>query len=211
MAYVKSLHLIFIVTWFAALFYFPRLLVYHIEAGKKGDPERGILQNQYRIMQRRLWYGIAWPSMILTLIFGSWLLVGFGRFSFLMREAWFILKICFVLGLLLYHFRTHLLFRDFQNNIVRWSSFRMRLWNEVPTVFLVAIIFLVVPQQNSGWVWALLALIFLSAAIFAGIYFYRKQREAEEKEKTAAASATERQQETPPPPPPPTIPPASQT
>ena len=64
--YLKALHIVFIVTWFAALFYMPRLFVYDIEARLK--PEAEILLNQFRIMQRRLWFGIAWPSFILTLI-----------------------------------------------------------------------------------------------------------------------------------------------
>jgi len=69
-SYIKALHIIFVVTWFAGLFYIVRLFIYFAEAQEKPEPERSILQNQFRIMQKRLWYGITWPSAILTLIFG---------------------------------------------------------------------------------------------------------------------------------------------
>lgn len=210
MGYVKALHIIFVVTWFAALFYMPRLLVYHIEASRKPDPDRGILQNQFSIMEKRLWYGIAWPSMILTAVFGSWLF--FDRFSFLLTQAWFLLKLFFVVALIFYHIYTHVLFLDFQRGIIRWSSLKMRLWNEVPTVFLFLIVFLVVVQRNDTWVWGTLSAIVLILGIVGGIFVYRKYRlsaeaaqpEAEEQNKQQpvppVASVNENEQ-TPPPPP----------
>ena len=67
---VKSLHIISVVTWFAGLFYMPRLFVYFAEAETKSEVEKTILQNQFKIMQKRLWYGITWPSSIVVLIFG---------------------------------------------------------------------------------------------------------------------------------------------
>ena len=70
--YIKALHLIFVITWFAGLFYIVRLFVYHAEAEKRPEAERGILQKQYKIMEFRLWYYIAWPSMVLALFFGIW-------------------------------------------------------------------------------------------------------------------------------------------
>ena len=71
-SYLKALHIIFVVTWFAGLFYIVRLFIYHSEAESKPEPERSILQKQYKLMEKRLWYGITWPSMILTITFGSW-------------------------------------------------------------------------------------------------------------------------------------------
>jgi putative membrane protein len=67
---VKALHIIFIVTWFAGLFYIVRLFVYQAEADQKEEPEKSILSKQYKIMAKRLWYGITWPSFVLTLLFG---------------------------------------------------------------------------------------------------------------------------------------------
>ena len=72
---IKSLHIIFMVCWFAGLFYIVRLFIYHVEARKKESEEKLILQNQYKIMQKRLWYIITWPAMILTVVFGAWMLI----------------------------------------------------------------------------------------------------------------------------------------
>lgn len=210
MGYVKALHIIFVVTWFAALFYMPRLLVYHIEASRKPDPDRGILQNQFSIMERRLWYGIAWPSMILTIIFGSVLF--YDRFSFLFFEPWFQLKLFFVVVLILFHVYTHVLYLDFKRGIIRWSSMKMRLWNEIPTVLLFLIVFLVVVQRNNTWVYASLSAITLIIAIIGGIFIYRKYRvsaeaarlEAEQQNKqqpVPPAAPVNENEQTPPPPP----------
>ena len=72
--YIKSLHLIFVITWFAGLFYIPRLFIYHIEASRKPSPEKEILSEQLKLMAKRLWYIITWPSAILATIFALWLL-----------------------------------------------------------------------------------------------------------------------------------------
>ena len=72
--YIKALHLIFVITWFAGLFYIPRLFIYHIEANKKGSPDREILGTQLKLMAKRLWYIITWPSAILATIFAILLL-----------------------------------------------------------------------------------------------------------------------------------------
>src|SRR5690606_34717573 len=72
--YLKALHIIFVVTWFAGLFYIVRLFIYQVEALEKPEPERGILGKQLNLMARRLWWGITWPSAILTLVFGIWVL-----------------------------------------------------------------------------------------------------------------------------------------
>lgn len=185
--YIKAFHVIFMVTWFAALFYMPRLLIYYVEALGKVEPNRSILAAQFKIMQRRLWYIISWPALGLTWFFGLWML--FMNLS-LFTQPWFILKFILVCGLTLYHLQTHVLFRQAQGDMLTWSSFRLRLWNEIATLFLFAIILLVVPKPTSGWVWALLGLLFLAGAIALGVVMYRKQRE---KEKSAEADATQEQ------------------
>lgn len=166
------------VAWFAALFYMPRLLIYHVEAQLKESSERDILSAQFKIMQRRLWYGISWPAMVLTVVFGVWLLCD--NFTYFMTQAWFILKLCFVFALLLYHLQTQMLFQKQQKNMFPWKSFHLRLWNEVATLLLFVIIFLVVPKQNSGWVWGGLALVFLAVALYAATVIYKKNREGKE-------------------------------
>jgi putative membrane protein len=88
--YIKALHIIFIVTWFSGLFYIVRLFVYSAEANLKAEPERTILLNQFGIMQKRLWYGITWPSAILTFIFGTWMWQLYGS-----MPQWLVIKLFF--------------------------------------------------------------------------------------------------------------------
>jgi len=184
--YIKALHVIFVICWFAALFYMPRLLIYHVEAAAKQEPDRTILSEQFKIMQRRLWRGIAWPSMILTWIFGLWLIVdnqimmASGLATSLLVQPWFILKLVFVFLLSLYHLQTHFIFKQHQKDVLKWTSFKLRLWNEVATIFLFAIIFLVIPKQNSGWVWGMLGLVLFIIAIFSAVAIYKANREKKE-------------------------------
>src|ERR1700722_3146784 len=97
--YIKALHIIFIVTWFSGLFYMVRLFIYNTEAGGLPEPDQTILRRQFSVMIRRLWMGITWPSAILTLIFGPWMLLLMGSVP-----LWLWIKMMFVLGLYLYHF-----------------------------------------------------------------------------------------------------------
>ena len=172
--YIKALHVIFMVTWFAALFYMPRLLIYHVEASLKQEPDKSILSEQFKIMQRRLWNAIAWPSMAMTWGFGLWMLLLNLQ---LLSQPWFILKLVFVFLLSLYHLQTNNIFQQHQKNELKWSSFKLRLWNEVATVFLFAIIFLVVPKQSAGWVWAMLGLVLFIITIFSAVAIYKANRE----------------------------------
>jgi putative membrane protein len=173
--YAVALHLIFVVTWFSGLFYIVRLFVYHAEAEKRTEPEKSILQEQYKIMERRLWYGITWPSMILVYVFGLWLMSF--KFYYYFSSPWFILKLSFVFGLTLYHIKCHVMFMQFQRGIIKYSSFKLRLWNELATVFLVAIVFIVVMKNELNFIWGLVGLILLCATIFFAIVIYRKGRE----------------------------------
>ena len=119
--------------------------------------------------------------MALTWVFGLWMLF---LNPGLLTEAWFILKLIFVLALSLYHVQTHILFRRQQRNEIRWTSFRLRLWNEVATILLFVIVFLAVPKVNSGWVWAVLGLILFAAAILGAVAIYKANRERKEVSKS---------------------------
>ena len=175
--YIKPLHIIFIVTWFAGLFYIVRLFIYHTEAETKPEPEKSILQKQYKIMEKRLWYGITWPSMILTMIFGGWLL---WYIPSLLSMGFFILKLCFVAGLFLYHLQCHVIYKQLQGNVIKYTSFKLRLWNELATVFLVAIVFLIELRSNTGWVWGMLGLIIFTITLMFAVKMYKKNREKRE-------------------------------
>jgi protoporphyrinogen IX oxidase len=172
--YLKSLHIIFIVTWFAGLFYIVRLFVYHAEAEEKPEEERNILQNQFKIMEKRLWFGITWPSMVLTVILGLWTAFTVFGHDF---PAWLWVKLGFVLGLILYHLYCHKIFNQFQRNEIHWSSNRLRMWNEVATLFLVAIVFMVVLKGFSNVAWGVGGFVLFSLILFGAIKIYKKVRE----------------------------------
>lgn len=191
MLYVLALHIIFIVTWFAGLFYIVRLFIYHTEANAKPEPERNILLKQFIIMEKRLWYGITWPSAVGACLFGSWLLLVY-RFE-LLYQAYFILKLCFVGGLVLYHLQCHNMFAQLQKNEFKYSSLKLRLWNELATVFLVAIVFIIVLKQNNNYIWIALGTIILAVTLYGGILLYRKNSAPSKKE--------EKKNDAPPPPP----------
>lgn len=167
-SYIKALHIIFVVTWFAGLFYIVRLFIYNREAQDKPDAEREILQAQFRIMIRRLWFGITWPSCTLTIIFGTWLAILYGSIP-----MWLVVKICFVIGLLLYHISIHWIYKKQMNGIFNYTSMQLRLWNEVATLFLFAIVFLAVLKSAISFVWSIALLFMLFIVLKAGIVVYQ--------------------------------------
>lgn len=172
-SYLKALHIIFVVTWFSGLFYIVRLFIYHTEAEDKEPREKEILQSQFKIMQKRLWYGITWPSAILTLILGSSLI----RYHLpLGGNTWLILKLSFVALLFLYHLQCGRIFHRLQNNQILHSSKSLRIWNEVATLFLVAIVFLVVLKSALSMVYGLVGLVLFSALLMIAIRIYQKRR-----------------------------------
>jgi putative membrane protein len=166
--YVKAIHIIFIVTWFAGLFYIPRLFIYNTEASEKPEPEKSILIRQFTIMIRRLWLGITWPSAILTLVFGIWMGILYGTVP-----GWLWTKLGFVAGLYIYHFTLHHIYRQQQRAIFRFSSQKLRIWNEFATVFLVAIVMLASVKQSMSVAWGLAGLILFILALLAAIRIYK--------------------------------------
>jgi putative membrane protein len=174
MRYILALHIIFVITWFAGLFYIVRLFVYHAEAGLKNEPDRSILIDHFKGAEKRLWYGITWPSAILAYIFGLWILFTVYGTNI---PAWLQLKLCFVAGLTIYHLMCGRIFRRFQNGEIPFSGMKMRLWNEVATVFLVAIIFIVILKDTTNWIKGLAGLLIFSGLLVLAINFYKKIRE----------------------------------
>ena len=166
--YIKALHIIFIVTWFSGLFYMVRLFIYNTEAGDRPEPDRTILRQQFSGMIRRLWTGITWPSAILTLIFGPWMLYLMGTVP-----IWLWIKMSFVLGLYLYHFSLQAIYRQQQKGIFRYSSSQLRIWNEVATIFLVAIVMLAVVKENMSWAWGLFGLLLFVILLMSAIRIYK--------------------------------------
>jgi protoporphyrinogen IX oxidase len=172
--YIKSLHLIFVITWFAGLFYIVRLFVYQIEANDKPSPEKEILQKQYKIMTYRLWYIITWPSAVLATIFALLLLhlnPGF------LEMPWMQVKLGFVFLLFIYHFKCHKIYTELQNDTVKYTSNFMRLWNEGATIILFAVVFLVILKNAINWIYGVVGIVLFSVIIMLGFKFYKRIRE----------------------------------
>jgi protoporphyrinogen IX oxidase len=172
-AYVKAIHIIFIVTWFAGMFYIVRLFIYNTEANNKPEVEKNILQQQFAIMIKRLWLGITWPSAILTLVFGGWIWYLYGSVS-----TWLWVKLGFVFGLYLYHISLHIIYTQQRKHIFKYSSNQLRIWNEVATLFLISIVTLVVVKQSMSWLWGIISLVLFSALLMLAIRIYKKLRKA---------------------------------
>ena len=172
--YIKSLHLIFIITWFAGLFYIVRLFVYQIEANEKPSPEREILLAQYKIMTYRLWFIITWPSAVLATIFALWLLCLMPGWLLM---PWMQVKLGFVVLLLAYHLKCHQIYSQLQNDQFKYSSNFMRLWNEGATIILFSVVFLVILKNAFNWIYGVIGIILFSVLIMLGFKFYKRIRE----------------------------------
>lgn len=172
--FIKALHLIFMVSWFAGLFYMVRLFIYFREAADRPTLEKEILQSQFVIMMQRLWWIITVPSMILTVVFGTWMIAL--NPAYLLAAPWMHLKLGFVFLLLLYHFYCQKLLRDCQKGVLLWSSNQLRLWNELATLFLVSIIFIVVLKGKFSWLSGTIGFFAVGIFLMLGIKLYKKLR-----------------------------------
>ncbi len=176
--YVKALHIIFIVTWFAGLFYMPRLFIYNTEAESKEAIAKNILHEQFAVMMKRLWYGITWPSAVLTLIFGTWVLFesGYAKVVFEPTGRWMLFKLVFVLCIYLYHLSLHKILKQQLAGSFKYTSQQLRIWNEVATIFLVAVVMLVVVKQNLSALWGILGLLLFVILLMSAIKIYKLLR-----------------------------------
>jgi len=166
--YVKALHIIFIVTWFSGMFYIVRLFIYNTEAAAKEGIEKEVLQKQFSIMIRRLWMGITWPSAVLTLIFGGWMASLYGSIP-----QWLWVKLGFVAGLYVYHFTLQKIYADEMKGIFRYTSNQLRIWNEVATIFLIAIVMIVTVKDNMSWLWGIIGLVLFTVLLMSAIKIYK--------------------------------------
>ncbi|WP_418510506.1 CopD family protein [Corallibacter sp.] len=171
--YIKALHLIFVITWFAGLFYIPRLFVYQIEAFHKPSPEKEILGKQLKLMAKRLWNIITWPSAILAIVFAIWLLV---LQPFWLQQGWMHVKLTFVILLIFYHLKTHQFYKQLQRDEVKKSSNFMRLWNEGATFILFAVVFLVILKNAINWIFGVIGILVLGILLMLGFKIYKNIR-----------------------------------
>ena len=137
MLWIKALHLIFMVTWFAGLFYLPRLFVYHAQSTDKISSER------FKVMERKLFYGIMTPGMIATFVFGIWMLLDYAWVLYA-STWWLTIKITLLGLMLVYHYFCSVWLHDFKNDHNAHGHVYYRWMNEVPVIFLISIIILAV-------------------------------------------------------------------
>lgn len=171
--YVLAIHIIFVVSWMAGLFYTVRLFIYHTEANERPDNERIILQREYEKMERKLWNIITTPAMILTVLAGVTMI---SLNPSLLEIPWMHVKLGFVVLLLAYHFICQHIMNQLKAGVFKNSSFKLRLWNEVATILLVAIVFTVVLKSAVDWVYGLIGLIIFSVVIMAAVKWYKSYR-----------------------------------
>lgn len=169
--YVQAVHIVFVVSWFAGLFYMPRLLIYHTEASLKPEPAASILKNQFGIMEKKLWQIITAPAMILTLVTGTAMVV---INPSLLQQSWLHAKLTFVLILVIYHFLTRKIYLQIQGGNFKRSSNYLRIWNEGATILLVAIVFLVVVKNSLSWIYGVVGLVLLGILLGLGIRLYKR-------------------------------------
>ncbi len=175
--YVLAVHIIFVVSWMAGLFYSVRLFIYHTEANDKPEIERLILQREYQKITQRLWNIITTPAMVLTVAAGVTMIL---IRPALMSTPWLHVKLAFVVLLLIYHFICQRIMNQLKNGVFKLSSFKLRLWNEVATIILVAIVFTVVLKSAVDWIYGLIGLIIFSAVIMLAVKWYKSYRKKNE-------------------------------
>ena len=169
--YIKSLHIIFMVCWFAGIFYLVRLMIYFKESEERELNTRKILQDQYTIMTKRLLYFITWPACFLTFLFGFSLIY---LNPILLDNNWLVSKLVFVFLLLLYTISCQLLFNQMKKGKIIYTGSNLRLWNEVATVLLFIIVFLAVLKNSVSVLFLSFLIISIVIILFGLIKLYRK-------------------------------------
>ncbi len=172
--FFKAMHIIGAVAWFAGLFYLVRMFVYYAEAADKPEPERGILQKQFLLMQWRVYKIICNPAMMITFIFGFAML--FYNPAFL-EMPWLHVKLLLVFLLLGYHLYCKYIIKNFESGEINFSSTQFRLLNEVPTLFLVSIVLLAVYKNTLNFLYAFFGVLLFGVLLVVGVRVYKKVRE----------------------------------
>jgi len=159
----------------AGLFYMPRLFIYHTEAKQKGTEAYQVLHAQFKVMENRLWWVITTPAMCITV--GSALVMLYLSPG-LLSQGWMQVKLLFVAGLLFYHFKTQQIMWQLRDGTCKWTSSQLRLWNEISTIILFAIVFLVIFRSAIDWIYGVLVLVGLAVLLMMLIKVYKKYRKS---------------------------------
>lgn len=171
--YAKSIHIIFVVCWMAGLFYMPRLFIYHTEAKSKPADVYRILHPEFSIMENRLWWVITTPAMYITVLSACVMLYVNPT---LLQMGWMHVKLGFVACMLLYHFITQRIMFQLRDERSTWTSAKLRMWNEVSTVLLFAIVFTVVLKSTINWIYGVVGLVGLAILLMILIKAYKNYR-----------------------------------
>ncbi|MGI4022827.1 MAG: protoporphyrinogen oxidase HemJ [Janthinobacterium lividum] len=171
--YLKAIHIIFIVSWMAGLFYVVRLFIYHTEAQERIEIERKVLSDQFVIIERKLFNIITTPAMILTLLAGIAMVY---IQSDWLKQSWLQVKLGFVFGLIVYHFICQSMMQQMRKGIFKFTSTQLRIWNEVATILLFAIVFLAVLKNGVDWIYGLIGLLLFSLIIMSAVKIYKYYR-----------------------------------
>jgi protoporphyrinogen IX oxidase len=170
---LKALHIILVVTWFAGLFFIVRVFVYHTEALQQKPEGWQALDNHFKRSAKPLWYAINWPSALGAWWFGVWMLLEKFGWNW---PSWMVVKLVLVVLLTIYHAICHYLFIQLQNSQTVWTGLQLRLWNEVATIILVAVVFLVELQQAQVWWKSLVGLLLFIAIIMGAVAVVKRIR-----------------------------------
>jgi putative membrane protein len=157
----------------AGLFYIVRLFIYHTEAQAKPEPDRKILSDQFEIMERKLWHIISVPSMVIVLAAGITMLILVPGW---LQQPWMQIKLGFVAGLLVYHFICQNKMKQMAKGIYTWTSTQLRIWNEVATILLFAIVFLAVLKDSFSWIFGVVGIVVLSMILMSAVKIYKYYR-----------------------------------
>ncbi|AFY95190.1 protoporphyrinogen oxidase HemJ [Chamaesiphon minutus] len=183
----KSFHIIGFTVWFAGLFYLVRLFIYHVEANEKPEPARSILKEQYQIMEKRLYSIITTPGMLVTIAMAIGII---STEPGIIHQTWLHIKLSLVALLIGYHHYCKILMKKLAADKCKWSSQQLRGLNELPTLFLVAIVLLAIFKNNlptdiTGYL--IVGLVVLMAAT---IQLYARKRRLDAEKLASNSSST---------------------
>jgi putative membrane protein len=171
----KTVHFIGLISWFAGLFYLPRLFIYHVEALEKTEPEKSILSNQFGLMEKRLYNIIMNPAMVLTYIGGFTMIFYYG-WDWFTGNIWMHWKLGFVFLLTGYHHYSKGIIRKLSLGKIPMSSNQLRYYNEIATVILLAIVLLAVFKSRLDFIYAFVSIIIFMFLLMLGIKAYKNYR-----------------------------------
>lgn len=172
--YAKAIHIIFVICWMAGLFYIVRLFIYHTEAKSKAKIAYDILHEEYQRNERLLWWVITTPAMYLTIIAGAIMLYMNPAW---LQQPWMHVKLMLVLGLIIYHFVCQRILFRLADESSGWTSIQLRLWNELATVLLFAIVFVVVLKSAVNWIYGVIGLVLFAVILMMAVKLYKRIRE----------------------------------